>query len=307
VTAVLLAVAAALAFAVATVAQHRGATSAGDGPGRGALVARLLRSPVWLAGQVAAVLGFALHAVALRSGPLVVVQPLLAGGLVLALALGALVDRRHADRRLPGRAEWAAAAAVATGLALFLLAARPAAGAPAAALLPTTACAVASLAVSAAAALWGRRPGRPHRALVLGVAAGLGFGVTGLLLKELMGGPLLTWPAGWTALELSVVGLVSLLTAQWAYRAGPLIESLPVTTVLEPAVALVVSGPLFGEQLAGAPLARAGQLAGALAAAVGIVVLARRAARRDRSEPAPAVRHPRALRPARAPQPGRAA
>ena len=312
-TAVLLALAAALAFAFATVAQHRGATDAADGGAQGqvvGLVRRLVRHPGWLAGQGAGVIGVVLHAVALHSGRLVVVAPLLSSGLVLALGIGAVVDRRHAGRPLPGRAQWAAAAAVAGGLTLFLLMSRPAPGVAAAPLLPTTVCAAAALVVAGAAALWGRRPGRPHRALVLGIAAGLGFGVAGLLMKEFVGQPLGAWPAWVAAAEMAAVGLVSTLLTQWAYQAGPLIESLPATTVLEPAVAVVLSGPLFAEWLAPSPLARAGQLVGALAAVAGLVVLGRRAAQRESAarppaygEPAPGVP---ALRAAQVPQPGRA-
>src|SRR4051795_10644132 len=97
---VLLALAAAAAYAAATVAEHRGATNAAGDPD-GGLVRRLLRQRVWLGGQGAAVAGVLLSAAALRSGQLVVVQPLLSSGLVLALVFGALVDRRHAGRPLP--------------------------------------------------------------------------------------------------------------------------------------------------------------------------------------------------------------
>src|SRR6476659_408225 len=123
-TTVLLALAAASAFAAATVAQHRGATDAAADP-NGGLLRRLLRQRVWLAGHALAIGGLLLHAAALRSGRLVVVQPLLPSGLVLALVFGVLVDRRHPDRPLPDRVQWGAAVAVALGLSLFLLAARP--------------------------------------------------------------------------------------------------------------------------------------------------------------------------------------
>ena len=121
-TTVLLALAAAAAFAAATVAQHRGATDAAADPD-GGLVRRLLRQRVWLAGHVMAVGGLLLHAAALHSGRLVVVQPLLSSGLVMALVFGVLVDRRHPDRPLPDRVQWAAAVALSLGLSLFLLAA----------------------------------------------------------------------------------------------------------------------------------------------------------------------------------------
>jgi len=125
-TAVLLALAGACAFAVSTVVQHRTATDTAASGGR--WLVRLARRPAWLAGEAAGVVGVLLHAGALRSGPVVLVQPLLAGGLVLSLALGAWLDRGRPGR--PGRGAWFGALAVAVGLTVFLLTARPTAQAP---------------------------------------------------------------------------------------------------------------------------------------------------------------------------------
>ncbi|MCU1607407.1 MAG: hypothetical protein JWP46_3872 [Modestobacter sp.] len=283
-SAVLLALASALAFATATVVQHRAAAAVPHGRGLAALprlAGRLLRSPAWLAGQGAGALGLALHALALRGGRVVVVQPLLSGGLVMALALGALVDRRHPDRPRPDRIEWAAAAGVAAGLAIFLAAARPTAGDRLAHPLPMLVCVVAALVIAAGAGLTGATRTARHRPLWLATAAGLGFGVTGLLLKDLMGQPVARWPSSWSLLAFLVVGIVSVLMAQWAYQAGPLIQSLPVMTVLEPLVVILAAGPVFGEWLAPGAVAHAGQLLGVLALVGGVAVLSRSAARRE--------------------------
>ena len=276
-TAVLLALAGALAFAVSNVVQHRAAADSGADVGRPlGLLGRLLQRPAWLMAQLAAGLGLALHTAALHAGRVVVVQPLLASGLIMSLALGALVDRGRPDRPLPDRLQWVGAAVVAAGLTLFLLAAQPAAGHARAAGTPRTALFLGTLAVLGAAFLWGRRPERPRRALVLGIGAGAGFGTTSLLLKHVVSGPVVSGGGAVTAVELVVVGGIAVLLAQSAYTAGALIESLPVTTVLEPAVAVALAGPLFGEWLASGSAARVGQLAGALALAAGVVLLARR-------------------------------
>jgi hypothetical protein len=273
-TAVLLALAGASAFAVATVVQHRTAvdTAAADG---GRWLVRLARRPAWLAALAAGALGAVLHAAALRSGPVALVQPLLAGGLVISLALGAWVDRGHPDRAVPGRRQWFAAGAVAAGLTAFLLAARPSAGiavAPPAALALVT---VAALLLAGAAAWWTRPADRGHRALIRGAATGVCFAVTGLLLKQVVGLPLPSWTAAATALSLATVAAVGIAMSQAAFAAGPLVESLPVTTVLEPAVGVLLAGPLFGEVLLPGTAARVGQLGGALLLAGGLVLLAR--------------------------------
>ncbi|MCW2617302.1 MAG: hypothetical protein JWR28_451 [Modestobacter sp.] len=280
-TPVLLALASALAFATATVVQHRSAAEAPMSGGRFVavrLMSRLLRHPAWLAGQAAAVVGLTLHALALHAGRVVLVQPLLSSGLVLALLLGALVDRRHADRRLPDRSEWAAAGLVAVGLTTFLVAARPSGGADVARPFPMLGCVLGALLVAAAAAGWSARPRARHRTLWLASAAGAGFGVAGLLLKEVVAQPLARWPA---LVALISVGAVSILMSQWAYRSGSLIQSLPVMTVIEPLVAILASGPLFGERLAPGAGAHAGQLVGVLGLGIGVVLLSRRTALRE--------------------------
>lgn len=287
--AVLLALGSALAFATATVVQHRAAATTPVQHGAAAalgLLVRLLRRPAWLAGQAAAILGLLLHALALRSGQVVVVQPLLASGLVLALGLGAVVDRRHPDRPLPDSGEWRAAALTAAGLAMFLLAARPKGGASTAAPVPMLACVLASLLLAGVVAVSTTRPTAAHRALWRGAAAGVGFGVTGLLLKDLIGRPLARWPTSWSLLGLVVVGAVAILMAQWAYQSGPLIQSLPAMTVLEPVVVILVAGPVYGERLTRGAPAHAGQLIGAVALLTGVFLLSRRTARREAEQQA---------------------
>jgi len=274
-TAVLLSLAGAWAFAVATVVQHRTATDTAEVQGSRWLL-RLARRPAWLAGQAAGALGVALHVAALRSGPVALVQPLLASGLVFALLLGAWIDRRHAGRPLPGLRQWLAALAVAGGLTAFLLSARPRAGTS---LAPATALVVvagATLLLAGLAVFWTRRPAFPHRAAVRGAAAGACFGVTGLLLKQLAAGPSWSPAVVGTAVELALVALVGVAMSQAAFAAGPLVDSLPVTTVLEPAIGVLLAGPLFGEVLLRGATARAGQLAGALLLGAGLVVLAGR-------------------------------
>jgi hypothetical protein len=280
-TAVLLALAGACAFAVATVVQHRTATDTAAAQGSRWLL-RLARRPAWLAGQAAGALGVLLHVAALRSGPVALVQPILAGGLVVALLLGAWIDRRHPGRPLPGLRQWLAALAVAGGLTGFLLSARPRAGTSLAPVSGLAAVAGATLLLVVLAAICTRRPAFPHRAAVRGAAAGTCFGVTGLLLKQMAAGPSWTPSFVGTALELAVVALVGIAMSQAAFAAGPLVDSLPVTTVLEPAIGVLLAGPLFGEVLLRGAGARAGQLAGALLLGAGLVVLTGR--RRTRAE-----------------------
>jgi hypothetical protein len=196
------------------------------------------------------------------------------------------VDRRHPGRPHPGRRQWWAAAAVAAGLTAFLIAARPTAGTATANPAALGAVTLATLAVVALAVWWSRRPGRRHPAPVLGAATGICFAITGLLLKQLMGVPLWSWAAAGTAVELAIVAVAGIAVSQAAYAAGPLVESLPLTTVLEPAIGVLLAGPLFGEVLLPGTTARLGQVFGALLLCGGLAFLTRRDTERA-ADPAP--------------------
>ena len=139
---------------------------------------RLARQPRWLAGVVADGLGFAAQAGALAIGRLVVVQPLLATTEVVFLPLNALLGGRRPKPR-----ELAAAVAVTAGLALFLVAADPEGGKNDASglawIVSFAVIGVVSAALSAAAR--GRSP--RQRAALLGIAAGIMFGLAAALTK----------------------------------------------------------------------------------------------------------------------------
>jgi hypothetical protein len=242
------------------------------------LIGALVSHRGWLAGQAAALTGFLLHASALRHGAVVIVQPLLSSGLVMSLALGALVDRRHPGRPLPDRGQWMAAGAVVVALVVFVLSASPRHASQFARPVALLSCLTGFVVISAAAALWARRPGAAHRALALAVAAGLGFGITGLLVKDVVARSPGDWLTSWTTYVLLATGAASIVFAQWAYQSGALIESLPVMAVLEPLVAVGLAGPVYGERLAPGFIATTGQVVGVVGLTVGVLVLARRSA-----------------------------
>lgn len=114
--AAVLAVVAALGFAIGTALQQRAAMASDDEEAMSAgFLLSLIKRPVWLAGIAADGLGFIAQAAALGIGRLVVVQPLLATSMVFALPFGA----RWTGQRI-GRTEVLAAVAIVVGLAAFL-------------------------------------------------------------------------------------------------------------------------------------------------------------------------------------------
>lgn len=262
-SAALVALLAALCFALSTVSQHRAAGQAAPASGLGlTLLWHLVRRPLWLTGVLAGAAGVALQALALSLGQLVVVQPLLVSGMLFAIPASVLLERRR-----PRLVELGYAAVVVLGLTVFLLAAQPAAGSalgdPRRLVLVTLATTVLLAAVVAASFLVAPR----SRAWLLGLAAGIAFGLTSALLKQVVG-QLAASPVdlltGWPAYALLAVGLTGVALAQLSYQAGSLAASQPALTIAEPLVAIAIGWSAFGEQLAVTPTARVAQIIGFL-------------------------------------------
>lgn len=264
---------AALLFALATVLQHRSATRGPAARGVGLrLLGSLTRRPLWLLGGACGGGGLLLHAYALSAGRLGVVQPLLVTGMLFALLLDVVLDRRRA--RL---GEVLGGAAVVLGLAVFLLAARAAPGSPTADRDVLLAATAAGLGLAGGLFALARPPVARHRAALLAGAAGTCFGVTGALLKQLVGqlavAPV-SWQAAWPAALLVAVGVLGLALVQSAYQAGPLAASLPPLTVVDPVVAVLIGALAFGEVPGSSALALLGQAGGLVLVTSGVRALA---------------------------------
>jgi drug/metabolite transporter (DMT)-like permease len=264
-----LAAGSAVLFAVGAVLQQEAAS---DSAAAGKLdLRRLVSRPRWLAGQVATVVGVVLQVVALGLAPVAIVQPLLAGGLVVALGI-----RSVRDRRRPSGTDLLGAACAAGGLAVFLVAARPVDVARdrspgSLAVLAAVLLALALVGLSAAA-----RRGTLG-ALASGLAAGIAMGIAAVLISAALaalsrGGLLhaLAGPAVWGAV---VVAIGAEFASQQAFYRGSLSWSLPALTVADPLAAVPAARILLGERLE--PGSAGIWIPAAVVAAVGVVLLAR--------------------------------
>lgn len=282
---VALSLAAALCFAAASVLQHQAASAEPTGGMAGVrLLAHLLGRPRWLAGIVADGGGYLLQVLALDSGPLALVQPLLAGGLLFALIFNR--SRQGRGMRAP---DWLAAAAIAGGLAIFVAVGAPrgssrglhAEGWAAFAM-------ITALAVAVTVTLAQRR-GPAGRAALLAAGAGIAYGLSAALTKQTLGE--LHLGVGHAALTaypylLVVAGVGGMLLTQTAFQAGPLAASLPTLTLSEPVFATVAGVLLFSEHLRGGA-AGALALAGAAGAAAAVVGLTRSPSAQPLPDPVP--------------------
>lgn len=227
-------------------------------------------NPRWLLGTAVAAGAFALHTLALQSGQLAVVQPLLVSGLIFALPMAALLERQRLKFVHLG---WSTV--VVAGLALFLASAQPAVGRPVAKGGSLALAAGLVLVLATGCFGLGLRWHR-HRAALWALAGGFGYGVVAALLKQNVG--LLSlglWPVvtSWTFYALLVAGPASVAVNQAAFNAGPLVSSLPTLTIANPVVAIALGAIVFGEGVASAPILVAGQVIGFTVMAMGVVAL----------------------------------
>lgn len=244
----MLALGAALCFAASSVLQQREARAAPPETAmRLGLVAHLVKQPLWLLGNVSGLAGFVLQLLALRTGSLALVQPLLVIGLVFALAGGAALDKRW----LTGR-QWLWTVLTVGGLVVFLIASRPGHGHPHGSLGGWLLLGLAGgLVVGALNYVARVRP--QWRALTLGLAAGVVFGVIAALTERcahLLSHGLIYALAAWPPYALAACAALGLHLTQSAFQAGDIKWSLPALTVVEPLVAILIGQLLFGEHIA---------------------------------------------------------
>jgi len=275
IAAMLVAFASTCGFALSTSLQHR---SAGQAPATARDSFGVLRfvvtQPPWLLGIAIGAVAFILHALALKLGAIAVVQPIMIAGVVLAVPV-----RTALDRSLPSRRELGSVLVTAVGLATFLVVANPVPSTDPpdrnAALLGTLLC----LGVAAAVSKLSARVAHPRtRALLLGIAAGILFGLVAALLK-LVVGELGDSPvdllASWPLYALVGAGVCGMAINQRAYQIAPLSMSMPVLNIVDVLVAIGLGAWAFGEPPAHGPITLVVQAAALACMAVGLHQIAR--------------------------------
>lgn len=263
--AVALSLVSAVAYAAAAVAQERLASRS---PGAGTL--RLLGSGGWWWTVGLNASAALLHVVALRYGPLTVVQPLGALTLVAAVPMGA----RLAGRRVSA-VEWKGTALTLLGLGAILVTASGPEPDDVLSVPEALAVAGATAALIGVLSRPGARPGLRHAS-----ASGLASGVASALTQTVTvaatdrSGPVLSVQVVGVALLVAAFAAGGLLLSQTAYRGG-LGGPLAMVTLANPLAAAVIGLSLLGERLQGGPAGVLLALAGAGLASWGVVLLSR--------------------------------
>jgi drug/metabolite transporter (DMT)-like permease len=197
------------------------------------LILRLLRRPRWLAGAALNFLGWPLQTVALLLAPLTLVQPCLAAGLLLLLAIGSRQLHEHVGRR-----EVIAIVAIIVGVVVLAIASPHRSEGSAA-----TGTLAVVLGILGAVALLPYVLTRLHRAtgLPVAVSAGLAFAWSGIstkLLSDALSTGDWTGIIGWAAATgvAAALGTASEMTALQSRGATEVAPLVFVTQLLVPAL-----------------------------------------------------------------------
>jgi drug/metabolite transporter (DMT)-like permease len=242
-------VASAVVYGSSIVVQHRTVQKHADNAGNASAagLVRLLRSPAWLLAIVGDFVGFLLQIIALSTGPVVVIQPLV----VLMLPVSLLASATLGWHR-PRRGDYLGVLGVLSGLALFLALI----GHPAAAHVPRPR--VLGMAIVfvlvAGAALCALVAGRNRvvRGAVYGAVAGAFFGTLAVMVdaaseRASKGGlhALLAEPRGLVPIAgVALLGVGGIVLTQMSFQVGALAATLPANLAADPLMAV-----LFGEVL----------------------------------------------------------
>lgn len=227
---IVLALIAAFLFACASVAQQSAAAAVPEGQ---SLITMLIRSPRWWAGLCGDIGGYGFQVAALWVGSVLIVQPLIVSMLLFALPLSA----KFAGHRMT-RSTWVWAVALAAALAVFIVVGDPTEGnsdAPFSEWMIPLAIASGVVLAATLVGLLSTNPG--WRALLLGAAGGLLFGMAVALTKyvtDLLGTDLAEAVTAWQTYALIGCGVLGFYLQQRAFQSGPLSASLPAITIGEP-------------------------------------------------------------------------
>jgi drug/metabolite transporter (DMT)-like permease len=272
---VVFALLAAFCFAIASVTQHRAAARVEVArtlhPG---LLLELSRQRIWVVSIGADIIGVVLQAVALGLAAVVVIQPTLTSGLLLAVPLSAWLDHRR-----PSRSDMVGAVLCTAGLAAFLLSAHAQPGKDVLGARQFWPYAGACLIVTVVCVVVAARVGTPvRRSIVLAVSCGFLYGATGPLLRVVATGvhDLPTLLTSWPPYVLAVIGVAGYLLNQNAFQSGELPAPLATLTILDPVIGAAAGLIFLQERISTQPVDVAAMTLAALAVVSGISLLSRR-------------------------------
>lgn len=241
----------ALGTNLAFLLKYKGAVAAPDVDMRHPLrsAADLFRSKWWSIGWAVAAVAFALHVAALTLAPLSIGQAVLAGGLVF---LAVLAERFFGFQL--GHRQWAGITLVAVSLALLTLTGGGGEGGANSEYSLTGMIVFESIAIGVgvllvASHLIERIPAQ--RGVLLGIAAGLGFGISDVAVKALSGeldSGLIGFLSPWSVIILTAA-VFSFYASARSLQIGEGVTVIAVTSVAANLSTIIAGLAVFGDRL----------------------------------------------------------
>ncbi|MBM9477555.1 DMT family transporter [Nakamurella flavida] len=272
VIAVVLALMSAVLAAVGTVMRHQATVRTG-GIGR-----------AWVLGAVVSVGAFALQAAALVMGEVLLVQPLIVLSVLFELFIQVWWTRRPATAW-----QWTCGAAVAVGVGIFVVFARPqpAVHGRQAWILDTVV--IGFLLIVLTLYLTARRTRGNTSGLLFGLVAGSLFGLVAVQINSLSDPfrgltQTLANPTLWICV---LTGAAAIVAQQRAFGRGSLEVSYPAMVSAEPVVSMILSLAVLGEKLSSHSVGTYVGITGVAIMILGVVGLAQANAREERRAAAP--------------------
>ena len=241
------------------------------------IITDLLRKPRWLIGIACMVAGQLLAAWSIGHAALTLVEPLLTTYLLFALLLAVPMSKQAMHWT-----EVAGALLLCAGVTLLSLSrsTKPIGLSFGSFSHWYAAAIIAGVAYVAVLAAVARRG--PARATLIGLAAGLVFGIQDALTRQtleiLQGQPVTVLFTNWAPYCLLAAGIVGLWLMQNAFSAGPLHASLPTIAAGEPVAGIALGIVVFGDRIQVSPGMLAIEAGGIAALIVGVVAVARSSA-----------------------------
>jgi drug/metabolite transporter (DMT)-like permease len=270
---IVLALVAALLFALGTVLQQRAGMDEPEGGSDSSLLLRMARRPVWLAGIATDALGFVAQAIALSIGRLAVVQPLLVSAVVFALPIGARITGQ-----VVRRIDIAAALLVTGALIAFLTVTNPSGGRDDAPIRDWLIAGGVTAAIVVPLFLLARHARPARRAALLGTGAGIMFGLTAALTKAVcdeLGVGVFHIFVDWHLYALIAIGYISLTFSQLALSTGALAPAAATSMGFDPIASVLLGVTLLQESISETPLGVVVTVLSLAAAIAGVAILAR--------------------------------
>jgi drug/metabolite transporter (DMT)-like permease len=234
-----------------------------------ALLERLLRRPRWIAGLLLGALGVPLEVVAFSWAPFVVVEPILACGLLVLLAVGARIlgERPSPDVVL-------GVVAIIVGTALIAWGAPPHEEEHRG---PVAVVVVIGLLVAVSLVPFALRGTALDNALVPNLGSACGFAATNVaakLMADDIGGAHYPEAVGWLAVA-GFAGIAATISGMTALQRAPATTVVPISTAVQTFLPVALEPLFLTESWRAAELGGALLLAGLLVLLLGTVLVAR--------------------------------